>query len=53
MLVSECKPIEEKKESAEVSRQKGAILLQMQDIFGNDKTKAYYRFIDEHFSKGV
>jgi hypothetical protein len=33
-------------------RTKGKILLQMKDLFGNEDSKAYYKFIEENFELG-
>jgi hypothetical protein len=42
-----------KKESAEVIREKGAILTEMQDIFGRENSKEYFKLIDVHYKEGL
>lgn len=41
-----------KNDSAEVTQQKGAIFMQMREIFGDENPSEYFKFIEAHFSKG-
>lgn len=41
-----------KKDSAEVTQQKGAIFIQMKEIFGDQHSSEYFKFIEAHFSEG-
>jgi len=34
-------------------REKGQILIQMKDIFGEEKSKEYYQFIEKNFQQGA
>lgn len=41
-----------KKEDPVIVREKGAIMIQMIELFGDNKSKEYFKFIQENFSQG-
>jgi hypothetical protein len=41
------------KESPEVAREKGFILTQLQEVFGKENTKEYFKLINQHYKEGL
>lgn len=45
-------PVKVEKDKNEIIREKGKIFIEMKELFGEDKSKELFKFIEENFELG-